>query len=229
MNRRSSTCDALVPRAWKDPPDKPLDSDAGQHDQGIVSEKMTSVMLRAPVNHPPVSEDTSLPIVKIRGDKDELPIKAAEALCPKDMELVHRVLEGPKLPEAAINLCQWAGQEVIGGEDSRILLCPPCSAVAFTLHMSALVNPTPAHSLLCPNMELEFQCRKPPDCGGEGWLAYNAVNEKVQTSVVKPSLLDSAPPSSPATFDPPPPFLCTLSDRLVSTPPASYRACWAPR
>ena len=44
------------------------------------------------------------------------------------------------------------------------------------------------------------------------------------------SLLDSAPPSSPATFDPPP-LLSSVSSAifLVSTPLASYPVCWAPR
>jgi hypothetical protein len=118
------------------------------------------------------------------------------------MELAHRVLEGPKPPEAAINLCQWAGQEVIGEEDSRILLRPPCSAAAFTLHMSTLVDPTPAHSLPCLNMELEFQRQKPPDRRGEGWLAYNAISEKVQTSVIKHSPSHGTvlmPPNIPST------------------------------
>ena len=125
-----------------------------------------------------------------------------ECLRRPNKEPAHRVLEGPKPPKAAINLCQGAGQEVIGEEDSRILLHPLCSAAAFTMHMSMLVDLTPAHSLPYPSMELEFQCRKPPDCRGEGWLAYNAINEKVQTSVIKHSplhgtvlILSNTPPA----------------------------------
>ena len=52
---------------------------------------------------------------------------------------------------------------------------------------------------------------------------------KTTEAELSPSLLDSVPPSSPATFDPPPSFPCNLSDLLVSTPPARHRTCWALR
>ena len=188
MDRRSSAGDAFVPRARKDPPDKPLDSDAGQHNQGIVSKKMTGVMLRSPVNHSPASEDTSLPIVKIRGDKDELPIEAAEALCPKDMELAHRVLEGPKPPEAAINLFQWRGQEAISSENSSVFLHSREPAAALTPPTpTPAVSPARSHPRSSTELELWLRWKPPDKEEDSGRLACYAVKETKQMSVTEHS------------------------------------------
>jgi hypothetical protein len=48
MDRRSSAGDAFVPRARKDPPNKPLDSNARQNGQETVSANTTSVALHSP-------------------------------------------------------------------------------------------------------------------------------------------------------------------------------------
>ena len=280
MHRRSSACDAFVPRARKDPPDKPAELDARQNGQETVSVNTTSVALHSPdnlatfmllvpksdlslpsasvspaspdndltskedqltmtqttsdsktyqveeeayehcqrldfvnkgseasvmrshevgnkdfkspylctgpVNCPPASEDTSLPVVKTRGGEGRLLIKAVESRFPNEMELTHRVPEDSELHDAANNLRQWTGQEAISEEDTRELLCLPVSTAALAPHMSVLVYPLPAYTLLCPSMELEFRRQKPPDRGGGAtWLVCYAVNEKVQTSIVK--------------------------------------------
>jgi hypothetical protein len=48
MSRRTLSCDAFVPRARRDPPDKTVDSDARQNGQEIVSVNRTSVDLHSP-------------------------------------------------------------------------------------------------------------------------------------------------------------------------------------
>jgi hypothetical protein len=106
--------------------------------------------------------DTSLPIVKTRGGEDKL-LEAAEVHFPNEMELAHRVPEESKPRDAANDIFQWTGQETMSEEDTRELLRSPYSAAAPTLHMLALVDPPPAHSHLCPNMEFEPQRWRPPD------------------------------------------------------------------
>ena len=50
MDRRSSASDTFIPRARKDPPDKPVETDARQIGQDIVSVNTTSVALHSPDN-----------------------------------------------------------------------------------------------------------------------------------------------------------------------------------
>ena len=50
MNRRTLSCDVFVPRARKDPPDKPAELDARQNGQETVSVNTTSVALHSPDN-----------------------------------------------------------------------------------------------------------------------------------------------------------------------------------
>ncbi|KAF8627299.1 hypothetical protein AX14_011368 [Amanita brunnescens Koide BX004] len=96
----------------------------------------------------------NLPIVKIREGDDEPLIEAAEDGFPMDLELAHRVLEGPKQPEVANNPCQWSGQEAISGNDSSVLLYPLYANVALTPRFT-LVDPPPAYSRFSSSLELE--------------------------------------------------------------------------
>ena len=227
MDRRSSAGDTFVPRARKDPPDKPLDSDARQYNQGIVSEHTMSVIARSqndlatfaqPVSEPdsglsstsaspaspnndlivnkincwPAPNSIHLPIVKTWEGEDEPLVEAARVRersdehFPKNSELVHRVPEDFRPPDAANVLQQWLGQEAISSEDSSIFLCSPESAVALAplTPTLTLVDPPLAYSHLHTSLELEPRCKKPPDKeAGSGWLSY-AVNGKTQPSTL---------------------------------------------
>jgi hypothetical protein len=89
------------------------------------------------VNYQATPKDISLPIVKTRGGEDGLLIEAAEAHCPEDWELAHRVPEVSGPHDAANNLCQWPTQEAISTEDSRTLLHSLYAAAALTPHICA--------------------------------------------------------------------------------------------
>ena len=93
---------------------------------------------------------------------------------------------------------RWPDQEAISKKQSSAMLRSQEPTMAFMppKHISTLVYPTPAHSLPYPSKELEFQCQKPPDCGGgERWPIYYAINEKAPLSVTKHSPLNGIAPT----------------------------------
>jgi hypothetical protein len=60
------------------------------------------------------------------------------------------------------------------------------SAAALMPHISALVDPPPANSLLCPNMKFEPRRWRPPHHGGGSRrIVCYTINEKVQTNVTQ--------------------------------------------
>ena len=294
MYRRSSACDAFVPRACKDPPDKPVETDARQIGQDIVSVNTTSVALHSPdnlatfellvpesepsppstsvspaspnndliskedqlivtqtrynnetykveietheyrrvlddvnggneasgtrlhkvenedvkplhsyagpVTHQPVPMDTSPPIVKTQGGEDEL-LEAAEVRCPKDWELAHRVPEHSEPRDTAINLCQWASQEVVNKTRSSVLTHSREYDVALTLPTPAPANALPPYSRSRSSPTPESRLRwKPPDTGEDSSRhAYRAVNDRLQPSAIEHLLRHGAAAPPPVT------------------------------
>ncbi|KAF8628490.1 hypothetical protein AX14_011249 [Amanita brunnescens Koide BX004] len=80
MNRRSSTCDALVPRDRKDPPDKTMGSDARQHSQEVISGRTTSGIIHS---HDDLAAFL-LPMPKLDTDPPSTSLRVSPAR-PKDI------------------------------------------------------------------------------------------------------------------------------------------------
>ena len=154
------------------------------------------------INCRPAPNSIRLPIVKTREGEDELLVEAArvhersDERFPKNSELMHRVPEDFRPPDAANVLQQWLGQEAISSEDSSIFLCSLESTVA--LAPLALVDPPPVYSHLHTSLELEPRRKKPPDKeAGSGRLSY-AINGKAQLSTLGCSPLHWIAPMPPA-------------------------------